>query len=91
MSKPWQRQLASILVVSLAVILLVHFIPFWFGIRLLIFEDNKIILGIETVGAIAILIFGCYRFWITARQGMTTQEREAFLDDLPWPPTGSDD
>lgn len=53
--------IASCLVISLGIILAVHFALFWAYGGVLIYEDNKIILLIETVMSLAILGFGVER------------------------------
>jgi len=53
--------IASCLVISLGIILAVHFALFWAYGGVLIYEDNKIILLIETVMSLTILGFGIER------------------------------
>ena len=54
--------LASILVIALGVILIVHFALFWIYGGVFIHESNKIILTMETFMSVIILGFGVERF-----------------------------
>lgn len=49
------------LVVALGVILVVHFVLFWIYGGVFIYEDNKIILALETLMSITIIGFGLER------------------------------
>ncbi len=52
---------ASSLVLALGIILVVHFALFWMYGGVFIYEDNKVILTIETVMSVFILAFGIER------------------------------
>ncbi|MBE0480274.1 MAG: hypothetical protein IBX68_04780 [Dehalococcoidia bacterium] len=56
-----RNTIASCLVIALGVILALHFAMFWMYGSLLIYEDNKTILAVETVMSLAILLFGVER------------------------------
>ena len=60
--------LAANLVIALGVILIIHFTLFWMHGGVFIYENNKIILSIETVMSLAILAFGVERLVNTARE-----------------------
>ena len=53
--------LASVLVIALGVILIIHFTLFWIHGGVFIHESNKAILSVETVMSVAILGFGVER------------------------------
>ena len=53
--------LASSLVIALGLILIVNFSLFWVYGGVFIYEDNKLILGLETVMSVTILLFGVER------------------------------
>lgn len=59
---------ASSLVIALGVILIVHFAMFWIYGGVFIYENNRIILAVETVMSIAILSFGIERLVSSASE-----------------------
>ena len=59
--------IASCLVISLGIILVMHFILFWIYGGVFIYESNKIVLLGETIMSIAILGFGIERLLGTAK------------------------
>jgi len=52
---------ASSLVLALGIILVVHFALFWMYGGVFIYEDNKVILTLETIMSVSILGFGIER------------------------------
>ena len=61
--------IASCLVISLGIILVMHFILFWIYGGVFIYENNKIILLGETIMSVAIIGFGIERLLTTANVG----------------------
>ena len=55
--------IAACLLIGFGVILTLHFALFWIHGELLIGEENRLVLGIETAMAACILGFGLYRFY----------------------------
>jgi hypothetical protein len=59
--------LASSLVIALGLILIVNFSLFWMYGGVFIYEDNKIILVMETLMSVTIICFGVERLIGTTR------------------------
>ena len=55
------------LVVALGVILIIHFVMFWIYGGVFIYEDNRVILALETLMSITIIGFGLERLISTYR------------------------
>ena len=53
--------IASSLVIALGVILIIHFVLFWIYGGVFIYENNKVILTLETLMSITIVLFGIER------------------------------
>jgi glucokinase len=56
--------LASVMVIGLGIILLVHYGLMWIHGTVYICESNRVVLGFETAMGVAILVFGLER-WIS--------------------------
>ncbi len=54
--------IAFSLVIALGIILAVHFALFWVYGGVFIYEDNRVILVIETIMSLSIIAFGIERF-----------------------------
>ncbi len=57
-----RNMIAFSLVVALGIILSVHFALFWIYGGVFIYEDNKVILVLETLMSLSIIVFGIERF-----------------------------
>ena len=53
--------IGDLLIIALGIILIVHFILFWFYGWIFVGETNKIILGVETAMAVGVLALGIER------------------------------
>lgn len=53
--------IGDLLIIALGIILILHFILFWFYGWILVGEPSKIILGVETAMAIGVLALGIER------------------------------
>ena len=86
----FKNMIAAILIITLGIILVVHFTLFWIYGGVFIHESNKLILSIETAMGVAILGFGIERFISYARekQQQRVPEIEGNLEIL-WPRTGT--
>jgi hypothetical protein len=72
--------IAYCLVISLGLILAVHFALFWIYGGVFIYENNKVVLVLETVMSIAILCFGLERL-IHSTNGIHDRENVEYLSD----------
>ena len=60
--------MASCLVIALGVILIIHFALFWIYGGVFIYENNKVILALETLMSITIIGFGFERLLSTSNK-----------------------
>jgi len=56
------------LVISLGLILIVHFAMFWIYGGVFIYESNRIILALETLMSVTIIVFGIERLISASKQ-----------------------
>ena len=74
--------IASCLVIALGIILIIHFALFWIYGGVFIYENNKIILALETLMSITIIGFGFERLLSTSnkkysKEATATSQRKA--------------
>jgi hypothetical protein len=74
--------IAYCLVISLGIILAIHFALFWVYGGVFIYEDNKFILTIETVMSIAILIFGIERLLRSAQEKAPQEVSAVYRENI---------
>lgn len=72
--------IAYCLVISLGLILAVHFALFWIYGGVFIYENNKVVLALETIMSLAILCFGLERL-IHSANGTHDREKMEYLSD----------
>ncbi len=60
--------IASCLVIALGIILIIHFALFWIYGGVFIYENNKVILALETLMSITIIGFGFERLLSTSNK-----------------------
>jgi len=69
--------IASCLVIALGVILIIHFALFWIYGGVFIYENNKVILALETLMSITIIGFGFERLLSTSNKKYNKREAAA--------------
>ncbi len=74
--------IAYSLVISLGIILVIHFALFWVYGGVFIYEDNKVILAIETIMSLAILIFGIERLLNSASEQYYRADSSIYHEDI---------
>ena len=83
--------IAYCLVISLGIILAMHFVLFWIFGGVFIYEDNKAVLLLETIMSIAILGFGIERLLSSPARANDHTSSEAAFDGERAARTGDDD
>ena len=69
--------IASCLVIALGIILIIHFALFWIYGGVFIYENNKVILALETLMSITIIGFGFERLLSTSNKKYYSKEATA--------------
>lgn len=76
--------LASSLVIALGVILIIHFVLFWMYGGVFIYENNKVILTLETLMSITIVLFGIERLVSNINKSIQQEvsaSSQSFIDE----------